>query len=278
MIKEILEKSDNNIEGAKKLISEFKQKQSLNNPNNLNLHHSNRKRRYETAFLNNNSNINNTDSSMNPISISSFSNNANGLFNSNLNNKSNNGSSAHSVLLNPFSNSNLIPSAGGNACLPERRIIKFNNKIYPFNNANISFSSFVANSNNNANANNNNLINNLSDNNINNFNPADINLSNNSIRGTENVLNPMQNQTTSFNANFLENNSNVRDNAANSNNAANSANEILDDHSIENLLTEVGQYSSKDEIKAYLKNKITGLISIFNLLLSNFIFINIFFM
>ena len=152
----------------------------------------------------------------------------------------------------------MIGSAANNA-IPERRIIKFNNKIYPFNNANISFNNLVAASGNN-NANNINLNNNyLNGNNNNNFNPP-ANLTN-SLKGANNALNSIQNQEHYFNANFSENNFSL---SANANSNSNNPNDILDDQSLENLLEEVGQYKTKDEIKAYLKNKITSLISKFN--------------
>lgn len=257
MIKDILDKSDNNIEGAKQLISEFKQKQFVNNPNNLNFHQSNRKRRYETAFLNNNSNINNTDTAMNIISVPSFSN-ANGLF-SKSNNSNANGSSnsSSSVLSNPFGNSNLMGTSA-NSAMPERRIIKFNNKIYPFNNANISLSNLVAANGNNANNNvvNNNLRNNNNNNNI--HLNSSVNL-NNGFKGINNSLNFVNNPKINENANFFGNNLNTNTNT-NSNSNANDA-EVLDDQALENLLAEVGQYKTKDDIKAYLKNKITGLLS-----------------
>ena len=108
MIKEILEKSENNIEGAKKLISEFKQSK-INE--NINLHQTNRKRKYENAF--NNLTFNNLISQ----------------------------------------NNNKIQNNNNNAPI-ERKIIKFNNKIYPLNNSNLNFPSsspfnIISNSNNN---------------------------------------------------------------------------------------------------------------------------------
>lgn len=220
-----MDKSDHNIEGAKKLISEFKQNQWLNNPNNLNFHQSNRKRRYETAFLTNN--INNTDSLNNQNSISSpgsSNNNSNGIFNANNTNRVN--AANHSVLSNPFGSNNT-----NNPAFPERRIIKFNNKIYPFNNANISFSNLVGANGGNSNITNNNI----------NYNNND-NLSFNSSTNLNSTLNIN---------NSLKGNINVNSNKT----------DVVDDQTLENLLSEVGQYKTKEEIKAYLKNKITNLIS-----------------
>jgi len=258
MIKEILEKSDNNIEGAKQLISEFKQKQSLNNPNNLNLHHSNRKRRHESAFINSNSTINSADTVNTGITMPSLlnNNNINGFFNNNINKIIGNGShNYNSVLLNPFGNNNFTNAV--NNAFPERRIIKFNNKIYPFNNANISFSNLVSvnGSNSSINTSNNiNLNNNLSYNNSINLNSTQ-NLGNNIKTSlNDNQMNQLKNDKPNYNAD------NFSGNIYNTNMNSNTS-EVLDDQALEKLINEVGQYKTKDEIKAYLKNKITSLIS-----------------
>lgn len=177
MIKEILEKSQNNIEGAKKLISEFKQSQI-----NENLHQTNRKRKYENAF--NNLTFNNLISQNN---------------NKNQNNNNN-------------------PPI-------ERKIIKFNNKIYPFNNSNLNFPSssplnITTNSNNN--------------------------ISLNSVN---------YNNTNIFPNNFTQSEINTNFNTSTEN--------VINDSLVENLICEVSKISSKEEIKLYLINKISEIISKF---------------
>jgi len=227
MIKEILEKSCNNIEDAKKLISEFKHKQSVNNPNHLNFHQTNRKRRYEAAFTNLNESPN-KNQNINTLLSNSSEFNAPYSNNSYLNKDIDN----NLTLLNPFGNSNnssnqnnmSINPNNGNCCIStERRKIKFNNKIYPINNFNFNFSNLGSNSNNNINfvsyTNNNSTI--------------------NSIKSNQN--------------NVLISNPKIDLSPKNF--------EIVNDHLLENILAEVSHINSKEDIKTYLKNKITNIIS-----------------
>lgn len=90
-----------------------------NNSNNLNLHNSNRKRRFEVAF-------------------SGSSNFPSALENKDTQKSSN----SNLIILNPFgSANNNFPNHNNtsfNGNFPERKIIKFNKKFYPLNNTNFS--------------------------------------------------------------------------------------------------------------------------------------------
>lgn len=227
MIKEILEKSCNNIEDAKKLISEFKYKESISNPNHLNFHQINRKRRYEAAFTNLNGSPCKTQSINTLLSYPSECN----VIHSN-NSNQNKDNENNLAILNPFGNNKnffnqnnmaINPNNNNNSISTERRKIKFNNKIYPINNSTFNFSNLVSNGNNNLN-----FVNNTNN-----------NTSVNSIKNNQN--------------NMLITNTKIDFNTNNS--------EVVNDQVLEDILVEVSQINSKEDIKSYLKNKITNLIS-----------------
>lgn len=171
--------------------------------------------------------------------MSSFSNNANNSIKINGNN--------NSILVNPFGNNNIASNNNVNSSSSgsERRIFKFNNKIYPFNGSNVNLSNLAANiANNNFNSNSNNNNSNISVN----FNS---NLRNNQI-----PLNNNNNNKTMFNSIILNNNNST-------NKFIDNSSDLVNDQLIENMLSEVSQISSKDDIKTYLKTKMTNIISKF---------------
>jgi len=201
----------------------------------LNFHNSNRKRRHETAFINNNGNLSNIDKVNNLIAISSFSNNSNNSTKINGNN--------NSILVNPFGNNNNVSNNNNmNSSLSglERRIFKFNNKMYPFNSSNVNLS---------------NLSNNILNTNANNNQNNNISLNfNSNLKNNNQIYLNNNNNKTPFNSIIINNNNS-------SNKFIDNGSELINDQFVENMILEVSQISSKDDIKSYLKTKMINILS-----------------
>ncbi len=208
----------------------------------MNFHTSNRKRRHENAFSYNNGTLNNIENVNNIITVTSDT------IASEKNNSKILGIS-NSTLGNPFGNTNNSTNQINNNHTSgiERRIFKFNNKIYPFNSSNVNLSNFAASFINNESSSN------TTNNNINSKHSLNVNSSFKNSGPTQLLSNFNINNKLGINSNFF--NDNISTTKLNENQ------DLVNDQLIENMLSEVSQISTKEDIKSYLKHKLTTIIS-----------------